>query len=212
MSWKLSAVVGLGLVLGILAGRLLQDPDAGTSSWDGLRAAGFAAYLLLWLSVVTGMAVHMRYRPGPLAMTWLLETHRIASALSLSFVAGHIAGLLVDPTIAFSPLDIAAGLSSPYRPVQVALGSLATWLGIIVLGSTALAGRMPYATWRNLHYLSFPAYFLALLHGVTSGTDTGAPIALLIYTSTASLTAAMLVARLFGRGWVNAGGMAGPPV
>jgi predicted ferric reductase len=212
VSWKLSAVVGLGLVLGILAGRVFQDDQTGTASWDGLRAAGFAAYLLLWVGLVTGMAVHMRYRPGPLAMTWLLETHRIASALSLSFVAGHIAGLLVDPTIAFSPLDIATGLSSSYRPVQVALGSLATWLSIVVLGSTALAGRMPYASWRNLHYLSFPAYFLALLHGVTSGTDASAPISLVVYASTASFVAAMVVARLFGRGWVTAGGTAGPPI
>lgn len=212
MSWKLSAVVGLGLVLGILAGRVFQDDQTGTASWDGLRAAGFAAYLLLWVGLVTGMAVHMRYRPGPLAMTWLLETHRIASALSLSFVAGHIAGLLVDPTIAFSPLDIATGLSSSYRPVQVALGSLATWLSIVVLGSTALAARMPYASWRNLHYLSFPAYFLALLHGVTSGTDASAPISLVVYASTASFVAAMVVARLFGRGWVTAGGTAGPPI
>lgn len=212
MSWKLSAVVGLGLVLGILAGRVFQDDQTGTASWDGLRAAGFAAYLLLWVGLVTGMAVHMRYRPGPLAMTWLLETHRIASALSLSFVAGHIAGLLVDPTIAFSPLDIATGLSSSYRPVQVALGSLATWLSIVVLGSTALAGRMPYASWRNLHYLSFPAYFLALLHGVTSGTDASAPISLVVYASAASFVAAMVVARLFGRGWVTAGGTAGPPI
>lgn len=212
MSWKLSAVAGLGLVLGILAGRVFQDDQTGTASWDGLRAAGFAAYLLLWVGLVTGMAVHMRYRPGPLAMTWLLETHRIASALSLSLVAGHVAGLLVDPTIAFSPLDIATGLSSSYRPVQVALGSLATWLSIVVLGSTALAARMPYASWRNLHYLSFPAYFLALLHGVTSGTDAGAPISLVVYASTASFVAAMVVARLFGRGWVTAGGTAGPPI
>lgn len=212
MSWKLSAVAGLGLVLGILAGRVFQDDQTGTASWDGLRAAGFAAYLLLWVGLVTGMAVHMRYRPGPLAMTWLLETHRIASALSLSFVAGHVAGLLVDPTIAFSPLDIATGLSSSYRPVQVALGSLATWLSIVVLGSTALAARMPYASWRNLHYLSFPAYFLALLHGVTSGTDASAPISLVVYASTASFVAAMVVARLFGRGWVTAGGTAGPPI
>jgi hypothetical protein len=45
MSWKLSGIVALGLVLGIVAARLAQDPDTGTASWDGLRAAGFAAYL-----------------------------------------------------------------------------------------------------------------------------------------------------------------------
>ncbi|MEO8539234.1 MAG: hypothetical protein ABI577_05790 [bacterium] len=212
MSWKLSGVVALGVVLGVLAGRVFQDSDTGTASWDALRAAGFGAYLLLWLSVVTGMAVHMRYRPGPLAMTWLLEAHRISSALSLSFTAGHVVGLLVDPTIAFSVVDVAVGLTSSYRPIQVAFGALTMWLMVAVLGSTAVAGRMPYRYWRNAHYLSFPAYFAALLHGLTSGTDATSPIALVIYASTGSFVAAMVVARVFGRGWVTAGGMAGPPV
>lgn len=212
MSWKLSGLVALGLVLGIIAGRIAQDPETGTTSWDGLRAAGFAAYVLLWLSVVTGMAVHLRYRPGPLAATWLIETHRMSSTMSLAFVAGHVTGLLVDPTVGFSALDITVGLSSSYRPVQVALGSLALWLSVAVLGSTALASRLPYGGWRSLHYLAFPAYGLALLHGLTSGTDARATLALLLYASTAATVAAMVVARLFGRGWVMAGGTAGPPM
>ncbi len=205
MSWKLSALVTIGLVAGILSGRALQDPDSGTASWDGLRAAGFAAYLLLWVSLVSGLAVHMRYRPGPLAMTWLLEAHRMSSTLALAFVAGHVAGLLVDPTIAFGVPDVAFGLTSSYRPIQVALGALTMWLMILVLGSTALAGSMKYATWRNLHYLSFPAYITALLHGLTSGSDASAPLSLVLYASTASFAAAMVVARVFGRGWVAAG-------
>ncbi len=210
MSWKIAGLITFGLVAGILLARIAQDPETGTASWDGLRAAGFAAYLLLWLALVTGMAVHMRYRPGPLAMTWLLEAHRISSALSLSFTAGHMVGLLVDPTISFSLLDLSVGLSSSYRPLQVAFGSLAMWLLVAVLGSTAFAGRLPYAIWRNLHFLSFPAYIAALLHGLTSGTDATAPLALAIYASTASIAAAMVVARLFGRGWVAAGETARP--
>ena len=41
MSWRISGIVALGVVLGIVLGRLAQDPDTGTASWDGLRAAGF---------------------------------------------------------------------------------------------------------------------------------------------------------------------------
>jgi sulfoxide reductase heme-binding subunit YedZ len=205
MSWKLSGIVALGLVLGIVAARLAQDPDTGTASWDGLRAAGFAAYLCLWLGLITGLAVHMRYRPGPLAMTWLLETHRISSTLGLAFVAGHVAGLLVDPTIGFSVVDVSFGLTSSYRPLQVTFGALAMWLMVAVLASTGLSARIPYATWRNLHFLSFPAYGFALLHGITAGTDASSPLALVIYASTASFVAAMLVARVLGRGWVSAG-------
>ena len=37
---------------------------------------------------------------------------------------------------------------------------------VAVLASTAVSARLPYAAWRNLHFLSFPAYALALLHGI----------------------------------------------
>ena len=37
----------------------------------------------------------------------------------------------------------------------------AMWLMVAVLASTGLSARIPYATWRNLHFLSFPAYALA---------------------------------------------------
>ena len=204
MSWRIAVVAAFGLVGGILIGRMAQDSDTGTASWDGLRAAGFAAYLCLWFALCSGIAVHMRYRPGPMALTWLLEAHRMSSALSLSFVAGHVAGLLVDPTISFSVLDVGVGFTSSYRPVQVALGAAAMWLIVAVLGSTALSVRLPYATWRNLHFLSFPAYGMALFHGLTAGTDGNSTPALAIYATTAAMVAALLVTRVLGRGWVAA--------
>jgi sulfoxide reductase heme-binding subunit YedZ len=204
MSWRIAGVVGLGLVVGVLLARATQDADTGTASWDALRAAGFASYLCLWLSVCTGIAVHMRYRPGPMALTWLLETHRIVSALGLSFLAGHLVGLLVDPTISFAAWDLALGFTSSYRPLQVTFGAAAMWMLVAVLGSTALANRMPYGAWRNLHYLSFPAYVLALVHGLTAGTDASSSLALGLYASTAAVAAALVAARLFGRGWVTA--------
>lgn len=204
MSWKLSGLVAVGVVAGILLARMTQDPDVGTASWDGLRAAGFAAYLCLWLSICSGIAVHMRFRIGPVGMTWLLEAHRMSSTLGLSFVAGHVTGLLIDPTIAFSVLDVALGVTSSYRPIQVAFGALAMWTLVAVLGSTALSGRIPYNSWRNLHFLSVPAYAAALFHGLTAGTDASSFAALVTYSSTASVVAALMVARVLGRGWVDA--------
>ena len=204
MSWRISGLVALGLVAGILLSRATQDPDVGTASWDGLRAAGFASYLCLWFATCTGIAVHTHLRPGPFPPTWVLEAHRMSSTLSLSFLAGHLVGLLVDPTVGFSVVDVLVGASSSYRPLQVTLGATAAWLLVAVLGSTALSARLPYGTWRNLHFLSFPAYVLALLHGVTAGTDSSAPVALILYASTAAFVAALLVVRMLGRRWLTA--------
>jgi predicted ferric reductase len=203
MSWRISALVAVGLIAGIALGRLSEDPDSGTSTWDAARAAGFGGYLLLWASVMSGLALHLRYRPAGSALTWTLELHRICSSLGLSFVAGHVFALLVDPVVHFSIVDALIPFTSGYRPIQVGLGTITLWLSILVLGSTAFAARMPYVVWRNLHYLSFPAYLIAVVHGITSGSDTSQPLALGIYASTAAAIAGMLVARLAGRDWVD---------
>jgi predicted ferric reductase len=196
MSWKLSALVASGLVVGIVLAHLTQGSSTASRSWDALRAAGFTAYLLLWFSTVAGMAVRLRLRPAPAPITWLLEAHRVSGTLALAFVAGHVAGILVDPWTDISALDVAVGVTSPYRPAAVLLGSLAMWLIATVLLTTALAGRMRNATWRALHYLAFPAYMASLFHGVTAGTDSAATPAVALYAATAAAVAALLAVRI----------------
>jgi predicted ferric reductase len=198
MSWKLSALVAAGLVGGVVLAHLTQESATASRSWDALRAAGFTAYLLLWFSTVAGMAVRLRLRPVPAPLTWLLEAHRVSGALALAFVAGHVAGILVDPWTGISVLDVGIGVTSPYRPAAVLLGSLAMWLTATVLLTTALAGHMRNATWRALHYLAFPAYLASLFHGVTAGTDSSATPAVALYAATAATVAALLAVRVLG--------------
>ncbi len=202
MSWKLGAIVLAVLCVGALLARIGEDNNTGTATWDAARAAGFSSYLLLWLSVVSGIAVHMRYRvvDGPLSL--VLESHRAISVLALSFLALHVVALLLDPVVSFAVTDALVPFIAGYRPIQVGLGALAEWLLAIVLVSTALAGSMRWSLWRNLHLLAFPAWLLALAHGLTSGTDSGNAVALVIYAGTAGTVAAMGVARLLGRGWL----------
>lgn len=205
MSWRVAALLAAGMVAGIAYGRVTQDPDKGSATWDAARAAGFAGYLLLWASTVLGIGVHFRLRPGGGPLTLMLEAHRICSTLALSFVAGHVAALLMDPVVHFAPLSALLPFTSGYRPIQVGLGTIGLWLLLVTLGSTAIAGRLPYARWRALHYLAFPCYVVALVHGITAGTDTASTAALTIYASTAAATSAVLFARVLGRGWVGAG-------
>ncbi len=204
MSWKLAAFVGLALFAGIAAARFVQDPHTGTATWDAARAAGFAAYLLLWASTVLGIAVHMRFRPGGASLTHVLELHRISGTLALSFLVAHVFALVIDPVVPSSLLSGFVPFTSAYRPIQVGLGTLSEWLLVVVLASTALAGSIRYTTWRAVHLLAFPCYLLALVHGITSGTDTGSTQSLLLYAASAATVAAMGVVRIVGRGWVDA--------
>lgn len=206
MSWKAAAAVAALLVAGITVSRLAQG-GSGTATWDASRAAGFAAYLLLWVSVMSGVAVHMRWRPSSTSsLTGVLELHRITATLAVAFVVGHVFGLLIDPVKPFfSLLDALVPFTSSYRSVQVGLGTLAEWSLVAVLLSTALAGRMAWKTWKAVHYLSFPCFAFALVHGLTAGSDSQTPIAIMIYVATAGAFSALVAVRLAGRGWVAAG-------
>ncbi len=209
MSWKIPAALMLMLAVAIVAARLAQGPESGTATWDASRSAGFAAYLLLWASVVTGMSIHLRLRPTSSPLTYILEAHRITSTLGLSFVFAHVFSLLLDPVVHFKIADAFIPFSSDFRPIQVGLGTISQWLLVLVLATTAFSGRFSYGLWRKLHYLSFPCYLLALVHGITSGTDSAAPFALIIYASTSAVVAAVGVLRVAGRGWVRAAEAAG---
>jgi sulfoxide reductase heme-binding subunit YedZ len=138
----------------------------------------------------------MKLRPPWLRQAVLLEVHRMSGVLAGGFLAGHLAGVLVDPSFTFGFTDLALGLTAPYRPLALTLGAAAMWMMVAVLASTAFAAEIPQALWRRLHFLAFPAYLAALLHGLTAGTDTGQPFAMLVYAATAGLVAALTVARL----------------
>jgi sulfoxide reductase heme-binding subunit YedZ len=204
MSWRVSAAGAAGLVAAVLLARLGQDAETGAASWDAARASGFAGYLLLWASVLLGFMLHMRVRIPGVPMSWWIESHRMVSALALSFVAGHVAALLVDPVVRFSPVEVLVPFTSGYRPLAVGLGVLAAWLLVAVLASTALHAHIPWTAWRRLHTLSFPCWLLALVHGLLAGTDTGSTVAVAVYAVTGALVAALSVVRLLGRGRADA--------
>ena len=55
--------------------------------------------------------------------------------------------------------------------------------------------RASVRTWREIHYVSFAAYLLALGHGIMAGTDTSQVWAQLLYWSTGSLVLALCLWR-----------------
>lgn len=188
----------------VAVARLLQDNQTGTATWDASRASGFVTYLLLWASTLSGIAIHLRIRPGAGPLTWVLEVHRIVSVLAVSFLAAHVAGMLLDPVVTFGVADGFVPFTSDYRPIQVGLGTVAQWLTVVVLVSTAFANRMSWTKWRQLHLLSYPAYLLALVHGITAGSDSAASAVVVVYAATAASVAAVGIIRLAGRGWASA--------
>jgi hypothetical protein len=139
--------------------------------WYMARAGGIIAYLLLWLSVVWGLALSTKIShnlvPAPLAY----GLHEFLSLMTLAFVALHTFVLLGDTYVDFNIFHLIFPFTAPYKPVWTGLGVIAFYLAVIMSSSFYIRKWIGQKIWRVLHYLTFITYLLALGHGLMAGTD-----------------------------------------
>jgi predicted ferric reductase len=107
---------------------------------------------------------------GPFAF----DLHEYATLLGLAFALFHALILMGDQYIHFNLMTVLVPFTSAdYRPVWVGLGQLAFYTMAIVTLSFYVRKRITPRVWRQLHYLSFLTFLLALAHGIFGGTDSG---------------------------------------
>jgi predicted ferric reductase len=168
-----------------------------TISWLLVRASGFTAYLLLFLSVVTGLALSARWQS---AAKWprLInnELHNFLTLLSLIFTTLHVLTAWIDPYAHFSWTEVFIPFATSYRTIGMAGGILALYLGLSVSISTWLRPHIGYQWWRRFHIVTFGVYLLALGHSIFTGTDSLTWWAISIYVGSAAIVGMLLVARL----------------
>jgi sulfoxide reductase heme-binding subunit YedZ len=162
--------------------------------WYFARSAGIVAYLLLTSSVLLGVLM-----AGKARFSWprfaVEEVHRFLAILTGVFIVLHGGTLLLDTVVPTSLLQELVPFTSGYRPVAVGLGVCAMELIAAVWITNALRSRLPYPTWRKVHYLTLPAWLLASLHGVLAGTDAGDPWFAAIASGSAAAVAIAALAR-----------------
>lgn len=183
-------------VLGAIASSFL-GPEA-TGYWNFSRATAFSGYVLLWLSMMLGLAVTKRIGrvwPGGPALT---DLHEYASLLGIGMSVLHIVSLLGETYIGYGWRELLVPFASAaYRPFWIGLGQIGFYLLAIVTFSFYVRRRIGYKTWRALHFLSFLVFALALAHGIFSGSDTGAAWASLMYSFTGASVLLLTVYRVF---------------
>jgi predicted ferric reductase len=170
------------------------DPKA---FWYLSRGTAFVAYGLFWLSMAFGLLVTNRMArlwPGAPAA---VAIHEFVSLLGLAFAMFHAIILLGDRYINFSVAQILIPFaSSGFKPVWVGLGQLGFYVTVIVTFSFYVRKSIGHTTWRLIHYLSFISFLGALVHGLTSGTDTGAAWAQWTYWLSGASLIFMLMYRI----------------
>jgi predicted ferric reductase len=165
-------------------------------TWDVARAGGFTAYVLLTLAVAIGLALTMHWQSPRWPRIINSELHNFLILLAMVFIGVHVLAVWVDPFTRFGWNEVFIPFVSHYRPIWMALGIIALYLGIAIGISTWLRPRIGYAWWRRLHVLTLVGYALVTIHGLDAGSATRTWWALSIYVSSVALVGMLFLRRL----------------
>ena len=153
---------------------------ATNATWYLARGGGLTAFALLTVSVTIGLLLSGRAK-----VDWprfaIMEMHRFVGLLAGAFIVVHGLMLLLDGYFHFTLSNLVVPGTAPYRPLATALGILAAELLVALALTNHYRTRLSYRFWRRAHYLNFAVWLLALVHGVTAGTDSDTAWALLLY-------------------------------
>lgn len=140
-------------------------------SWHLIRATGITAYGLLVASMVWGLLVSSQYArdwsPGVLSTT----LHSTLSWLAVMLSLIHALLLMADKYFSYSLSDILVPFTGPYRPLFVGLGTLAFWFLTVIAVTFPIKRRIGQRLWKLIHYVSYLAFAMVTVHGLTAGTD-----------------------------------------
>ena len=173
--------VGFGLLLvflilpNILPG--LATSIIGTSPkafWYLSRATAISGYLILWVSMMLGLAMTDQLATKGTTRAAIFEIHKFTSIMGLFFALFHALILIGDQFLRLGILNVLIPFAtSSYRPFWVGLGQVAIYLWAILVISFYVRRQITKKVWRLIHFASFATFLMVLSHGITSGTDAG---------------------------------------
>ena len=172
---------GFGLILvflllpNILSGVAISIIGAAPKAfWYLSRATAISGYLILWVSMMLGLAMTNQLAAKGTTRAAIFEIHKFTSIMGLFFALFHAFILIGDQFLHLGILNIIIPFaSSSYRPLWVGLGQVAIYLWAILVISFYVRRQITKKVWRSIHFASFATFLLALSHGITSGTDAG---------------------------------------
>ncbi|MDX6228659.1 MAG: methionine sulfoxide reductase heme-binding subunit [Frankiales bacterium] len=140
--------------------------------WYLTRSTGITAFVLLTITTVLGVAATKRALAHPAWPRFATQQlHRNVSLLAMVVLVVHIMTTLLDSYVNVGWLSFVIPFWSSYRTLGVTLGTVAFDLLLLVVVTSLLRLRMPAWLWRAIHFSTYAAWPLALLHFLNTGTD-----------------------------------------
>jgi sulfoxide reductase heme-binding subunit YedZ len=149
--------------------------------WYLTRGTGLVALVLLTGSVALGVTTTVGWRTPRWPRFVTLGLHRNLSLLAVAFLAVHVVSTVLDAFAPISWLDALIPFRSSYRPIWLGFGALAVDLLIAVVLTSLLRRHLSLTAWRAVHWTTWVAWPLAVIHGLGTGSDAGTSWAQAVY-------------------------------
>lgn len=182
----LIALVMSSIIFAIIALRVWAGVDAAAIEMPGMKgnggvwpysmsqAAGWAAYLLSWVTLLFGVLLPVLSRSVQVGYRRTLEKlHRCLGLALIGFILIH-ALLLLRDRMGDTLLTIFVPWTTRYKPgrLPVTLGIASLYLAILLGASFYFRQKFGVRTWLLLHRYMIPVvYVLALWHTFLYGSD-----------------------------------------
>ena len=114
----------------------------------------------------------------------ILAFHQMIGQVGLLFIGIHACLLMFDSYVPYSVTSLLIPFTAPNHPILSGLGTIATYLFIIVVFTSDFMKVIGRSLWKKTHYLVFPMWFLAAIHGLSIGTDSQTVWAEVLYIGT----------------------------
>jgi methionine sulfoxide reductase heme-binding subunit len=181
---------------------LVAAASNGKALWYLTRGTGLVAMILLSASVALGIIEVNRWVSPSWPRFVTAAVHKNVSLLATAFLAVHIATSVVDRFAPIHWLDAVIPFLSPYRPLWLGLGALATDLLIALIITSLLRKRLGYRAFRTVHWAAYGAWPIAVVHGLGTGSDSSRGWALAVYAACLAAVAGCVWWRLM-TGWTS---------
>ncbi len=153
--------------------------------WYLVRSSGVVAYLFLAASTIWGLAISSHFLKNLVPGQLSLAMHNYLSWNAIGLTILHAVLLLFTGFMDYTVLNLLVPFTGPFSPLWVGLGIIGMYLMILTTLTFYMRNRIGYRSFHAIHFLTYAAFVLALLHSWFAGTDT--PAMEVIYLSTGLL-------------------------
>lgn len=172
--------------------------------WYIARSSGLIGWVLVTASVIWGLALSGKVRPGGVRPAWILDLHRYLGGLSVVFTGVHVAAIVADSYTDFGLSQVLVPFTSTWRPGAIAWGVVAMYLLAAVQITSLIRKHLPRRVWKLVHLTSLPLFAFSTIHLLTAGSEAANSITRAAVWGSSALVLSMLVYRIVSQVGVSA--------